>query len=193
MARLRPGTRVLDLACGTGDLTCAAARSGARAIGLDITARMIELARRKATAVGPPVHQPGFVIGDMLDLPFPDACFDVITTGYGIRNTPTIEKALAEIARVLKPGGRMLSLDFDRPAHPLIWLLYYGYLTVVGSLLGLLLHGDPDTYRYIPESIRGYVGAAGVSRLMRTRGFEEVSIVPLLGGLMAINLGSRRA
>ena len=189
MAGIRPLDRVLDLACGTGDIAFEAERVGARVVGLDITLRMIELARTKRMEAGTSRFGPCFLVGDMLQLPFANNGFDVVTTGYGIRNVPHIDKALVEIARVLKPGGRMLSLDFDRPAHPLVWALYYGYLTCVGSLLGVLLHRDPDTYRYIPESIRTYVGAAGVSQLMRDRGFEDVSVTPLLGGLMAINAG----
>ena len=150
--------RVLDLACGTGDITYALADAGASSVGLDITARMVEIARAKR----PSAAKPGFLVGDMMALPFGDATFDVVTTGYGIRNVPVIAEAVAEMARVLRPGGVLLSLDFDRPANPLIRAAYLGYLTVVGSTLGLVLHGDPDTYRYIPESIRRYPGADGV-------------------------------
>ena len=184
----RPGDRALDLACGTGDISFAIAERGARVIGLDITARMIEIARAKrrigrARAV--------FLVGDMMSLPFPDGRFDVATVGYGIRNVPTIDIALGEIYRVLTPGGRVLSLDFNRPPNPVIRAVYLAYLTVVGSALGLVLHRDPDTYRYIPESIRRYPGAPGVAAAMRRLGFREVSYIPLLGGLMAINRGSK--
>ena len=184
----RPGDRALDLACGTGDISFEIAERGARVIGLDITARMIEIARAKrrigrARAV--------FLVGDMMSLPFPDGRFDVATVGYGIRNVPTIDIALGEIYRVLTPGGRVLSLDFNRPPNPMIRAVYLAYLTVVGSALGLVLHRDPDTYRYIPESIRRYPGAPGVAAAMRRLGFREVSYIPLLGGLMAINRGSK--
>ncbi len=184
----RPGDRALDLACGTGDISFEIAERGARVIGLDITARMIEIARAKgrigrARAV--------FLVGDMMSLPFPDGRFDVATVGYGIRNVPTIDIALGEIYRVLTPGGRVLSLDFNRPPNPVIRAVYLAYLTVVGSALGLVLHRDPDTYRYIPESIRRYPGAPGVAAAMRRLGFREVSYIPLLGGLMAINRGSK--
>ena len=190
MADIRAGERALDLACGTGDLLFEAQQRGASVIGLDITFQMIRLARRKQTSQP---RRSWFLVGDMVQLPFPSRSFELITTGYGLRSVPDLEEALAEIFRVLKPGGRMLSLDFNRPAHRLTWLLYYAYLTCVGSILGALLHGDPDTYRYIPESIRTYVGAEGVSRRMRECGFDQVSITPLLGGLMAINYGSKPA
>ncbi len=187
-ADLRPGDRALDLACGTGDISFEIAERGARVIGLDITARMIEIARAKrrigrAKAV--------FLVGDMMSLPFPDGRFDVATVGYGIRNVPTIDIALGEIYRVLTPGGRVLSLDFNRPPNRMIRAVYLAYLTVVGSALGLVLHRDPDTYRYIPESIRRYPGAPGVAAAMRRLGFREVSYTPLLGSLMAINRGSK--
>src|SRR5258706_8092873 len=124
----------------------------------------------------------------MMALPLPDATFDLVTTGYGIRNVPAIEPAIAEIRRVLRPGGLLLSLDFDRPSSPLVRAVYLGYLTIVGSALGWVLHRDPDTYRYIPESIRRYPGAAGVAEMLGRAGFVESRVISLLGGLMAINI-----
>ena len=176
----------LDLACGTGDIAFELAHRGARVTGLDLTHRMLQLAQAK-----PPVAGVRFVTGDMMALPFADASFDLVTTGYGIRNVPRIPPALAEIRRVLRPGGTLLSLDFDRPANPLVRAVYLGYLTIVGSTVGYVLHRDPDTYRYIPESIRRYPGAAGVAAMLQRDGFEEARVIPLLGGLMAINVARR--
>jgi demethylmenaquinone methyltransferase/2-methoxy-6-polyprenyl-1,4-benzoquinol methylase len=184
MASIQAGARALDLACGTGDITYALHDVGARTVGLDITARMIELARAKR----PDVSKPGFVVGDMMALPFPDASIDLVTTGYGIRNVPIIQDALAEIRRVLRTGGMLLSLDFNRPSNPIVRSVYLGYLTVVGSGVGLVLHGDPDTYRYIPASIRRYPGAEGVSAIARELGFAGCRHIPVLGGLMAIHV-----
>jgi demethylmenaquinone methyltransferase/2-methoxy-6-polyprenyl-1,4-benzoquinol methylase len=184
IAGVRPGVAALDLACGTGDISFELARQGARVTGLDVTHRMLELAQ--ARNVGP--NHVRFVTGDMMALPFPAASFDLVTTGYGIRNVPRIEPALAEIRRVLRPGGLLLSLDFDNPPNPFVRAIYLTYLTVVGSALGWVLHRDPDTYRYIPESIRRYPGSAGVSAMLQRDGFAEVRVVPLLGGLMAINV-----
>ncbi len=96
----------------------------------------------------------------------------MVTTGYGIRNVPELAPALDEIARVLRPGGRFLSLDFDRPGNGLVRAVYFTYLTVVGSILGVLLHGDPDTYRYIPQSLRTYPGSREVGQMLKMRGFE---------------------
>jgi demethylmenaquinone methyltransferase/2-methoxy-6-polyprenyl-1,4-benzoquinol methylase len=127
----------------------------------------------------------------MLALPFPDRSFTVITIGYGLRNVPDLPQSLREIRRVLAPGGRVLSLDFNRPSNPLVRAAYLAYLTVVGSALGFALHGDPDTYRYIPESIRNYPGAVGVARMMEEMGFADVRVVRVLGGLMAIHTARR--
>jgi demethylmenaquinone methyltransferase / 2-methoxy-6-polyprenyl-1,4-benzoquinol methylase len=184
------GRRVLDLACGTGDLTFAAAAAEARVIGLDLTPRMIELARAKSRGDREP---PLFLVGDMMRLPFPAAAFDVVTTGYGLRNVPVLETAVAEIRRVLAPGGLLLSLDFNRPANGVLRGAYLSYLTVVGSVVGLALHGDPDTYRYIPESIRHYPGAPAVAGLLEAAGFTDVGWRPVLGGLMAIHVAHVRA
>jgi demethylmenaquinone methyltransferase / 2-methoxy-6-polyprenyl-1,4-benzoquinol methylase len=184
-----PETRALDLACGTGDLAFAVARRGARVIGLDVTFRMIQLAHAKPQSTQRPV----FLVGDMMDLPFPAASFDLITTGYGIRNVPHIGPAIAEMHRVLRPGGLLLSLDFNRPPNPLVRRVYLAYLTVVGSTLGWVLHRDPDTYRYIPASIARYPGAPAIAAMMQRTGFEDCRVVPVLGGLMAINVGTRSA
>ena len=183
LAAIAGDDRVLDLACGTGDILFRAARQARLAVGLDVTFRMLQLAAAKANVP--------LVAGDMMALPFPSAKFSVVTTGYGLRNVPDIESAIDEIARVLVPRGRLLSLDFNKPAQPLLRAAYLAYLTIIGSTLGFVLHRDPDTYRYIPESIRNYPGADGVARLLEQRGFTNVRVVPLLGGLMAIHSATR--
>jgi demethylmenaquinone methyltransferase/2-methoxy-6-polyprenyl-1,4-benzoquinol methylase len=178
------GAGALDLATGTGDIAFALAKRSARVTGLDITLRMIELARLKAERPGAPV----FLVGDMGALPFPAASFDLVTTGYGLRNVPDLETAIDEMLRVLKPSGRAISLDFNRPSNRGVRALYLAYLTVVGSALGWILHRDPDTYRYIPASLRNYPGADAVAQLMTRRGFSQVRQYRVLGGLMAIHL-----
>jgi ubiquinone/menaquinone biosynthesis methyltransferase len=197
------GTRALDLATGTGDIAFALAARGAGVVGLDVTLRMIELAVAKHNKRSPerfalPTHassgegargfQPSvnFLVGDMLALPFPPASFDIVTTGYGLRNVPDLDVAIDEIRRVLAPGGQFLSLDFNRPDNALVRGAYLAYLTAVGGALGWTLHRDPDTYRYIPASIRQYPGAGAVARRFETRGFH-VRCHAILGGLMAIH------
>ena len=192
LANVQPGDRALDLACGTGDIAFGVAAKGARTIGIDITHRMLQLARRRAASAGASSTQAvDFVTGDMTCLPLPAASFDLVTTGYGLRNVPDLDAAIDEIARVLRPGGRLVSLDFNRPESGPVRAAYLAYLTVVGSALGWVLHRDPDTYRYIPASIRRYPGARGVADRLRARGFAGARVVPLLFGLMTLHIAER--
>ena len=190
MAEVRAGERALDLACGTGDIAFAVAAHGARAVGLDITHRMLQLARLRAGSTTSR-QAVSFIGGDMTSLPFRTASFDLVTTGYGLRNVPDLDAAIDEIARVLRPGGRLLSLDFNRPESAVVRAAYLAYLSGVGASLGWLLHRDPDTYRYIPASIRRYPGARGVADKMASRRFARVRIVPLLFGLMTLHVAER--
>jgi ubiquinone/menaquinone biosynthesis methyltransferase len=183
-ARDRRQPRGLDLASGTGDIAFALASRAVNVVGLDITHRMLVLAAAKR-------RDAAFITGDMTALPFPARTFDIVTTGYGLRNVPDIATALAEIARVLMPGGVFVSLDFNRPSNAVVRGVYLTYLTVVGSTLGFLLHRDPDTYRYIPESIRRYPGALAVNEMIRAAGFSSSEYIPVLGGLMAIHRATR--
>lgn len=188
-AAVVPGERALDLACGTGDLAFALAGRGARVVGLDVTHRMLQLAAARAGAAGTTGVR--WMVGDMGALPCPAHAFTLVTTSYGLRNVPDLETAIDEIVRVLAPGGRLLSLDFNRPSNALVRAAYLAYLTAVGAVLGWLLHGDPDTYRYIPASIRRYPGAVAVAGRLRARGLVDVQIVPVLWGLMTIHVARR--
>ena len=210
LAAPRPGQRALDLACGTGDITFGLGARGALVVGLDITHRMLELARLRAASGGDPARQAGtrvapggaparqartphsaFVTADMCALPFADGEFDVVTTGYGLRNVPDIDAAIREILRVLQPGGVLVSLDFNRPSNVVVRAVYLGYLRIVGGALGWALHRDPDTYRYIPASIARYPGAASVASRMTSAGFERAEWQAVLGGLMAIHVARK--
>ena len=193
LAAIQPTDRTLDLACGTGDLLFAAAARARQAVGLDITHRMLELAARRGGKAGltRSALRAALVTGDMQALPFAAGRFDVVTTGYGLRNVPDLPAALAEIHRVLAPGGRLLSLDFNRPENPLVRAAYLAYLTAAGSTLGFALHGDPDTYRYIPESIRLYPGARDVAQLLERAGFTQVRALPVFGGFMAMHTATK--
>ncbi|MGD9902677.1 MAG: ubiquinone/menaquinone biosynthesis methyltransferase [Vicinamibacterales bacterium] len=182
----RAGDRVLDLACGTGDIAGRLAAPGVRVCGLDITPRMLQLARAKPAGAAC-----SWTTGDMTALPFADASFDVVTTGYGLRNVPDLDGAIGEIVRVLKPGGRFASLDFNRPDSAIVRAVYLGYLDLVGGVLGWALHGDASAYRYIPASIRRYPGAPAVARRLAAAGLAQVSVFRLLGGLMSLHVGTR--
>ena len=180
------GRQALDLACGTGDIAFLLAAGGASVTGLDLTPRMIELAAARQHASPPPARV-RFLVGDMMALPFGAGRFDLVTTGYGLRNVPDLARAMAEIRRVLAPGGLFLSLDFNRPGPWPVRAAYHAYLTATGSALGWVLHRDPDTYRYIPESIRNHPGAGDVTRMLGAAGLSDARWRRVLGGLMAIH------
>ena len=191
LLRLPPaGARVLDLACGTGDLTRLTAERSPqpRIVALDILPEMLAVARRHARARG--TAQPDFVCADALRLPFGPRTFDAVTVGYGLRNLPSVERGLTEIVRVLKPGGTLASLDFGRPVSPQYDRLYRGVLGAWGALLGWLFHGNPNVYRYIALSVRRYPGQRRVERSMQRLGFRETATFDILGGALAINLGT---
>jgi demethylmenaquinone methyltransferase/2-methoxy-6-polyprenyl-1,4-benzoquinol methylase len=186
LAAARPGQRVLDLACGTGDIALALAGGGVHVLGVDLTESMLRHAAAK-----PAAGRVWWVCGDMARIPAGNGSVDIVTAGYGLRNLPSLDEGLAEIARVLRPGGLFLSLDFNRPDGALLREAYLAYLTITGSVLGLVLHGDADTYRYIAASLRRYPGAAAVSSRLRHAGFTHVEWRPLLGGLMSLHVARR--
>jgi demethylmenaquinone methyltransferase/2-methoxy-6-polyprenyl-1,4-benzoquinol methylase len=189
MLELKGGERALDLACGTGDITFSLAERATRAVGLDITQGMLDIAERKRRELN--IENASFYRADIMRIPFPDGTFDCVTGGYALRNVPDVAGALAEIRRVLKPGGRFCSLDFGHPPNRAYRWLYLNYLIVVGSAVGLALHGDPDTYRYIPESLKLYPGQTGVCELMKKEGFTNAGFREFGGGIMAINYGMK--
>jgi demethylmenaquinone methyltransferase/2-methoxy-6-polyprenyl-1,4-benzoquinol methylase len=184
-----PRKHVLDLCCGSGDLVFLAGEAGARdVVGADFTFSMLAVAaRRKRAGAG----TGRFVQADALSLPFPDDSFDAITISYGLRNVSDLPAALAEMRRVLVPGGRVAILDFGKPDGPIARALYAAYLGVAMPLVGWLFHGDADTYRYIPASLERYPGQRGVERLMREKGFENSRYENALLGTMGINLGEK--
>ncbi|MFL6214529.1 MAG: ubiquinone/menaquinone biosynthesis methyltransferase [Blastocatellia bacterium] len=191
MLDLNGDETTLDIACGTGDIAfmTAARLTTGRAIGLDITQAMLDIAERKR--IEHHIENVCFHRGDIMRMPFADATFDCVTGGYALRNVPDVACALTEIERVLKPGGRLLSLDFGHPPNPVYRRAYLHYLTVVGSLVGLMMHGDADTYRYIPETLKLYPGQRGVREMMEAAGFVETGFRQFGGGIMAINYGTR--
>jgi demethylmenaquinone methyltransferase/2-methoxy-6-polyprenyl-1,4-benzoquinol methylase len=175
-AALPPGAAVLDLACGTGDfaLLVPGFCPGARVVALDLTDEMLRRARQRGVNA--------VVCGNALALPFPDAAFDGVFIGYGLRNFPDLPAALAEIGRVTRPGGLMVSLDFFLPSNRLMRGLYLGWLYAQGAFWGLLLHGQHRIYTYIPDSLRGFLTIEEFSRLLRSTGFAEVDARRFVSG-----------
>jgi demethylmenaquinone methyltransferase/2-methoxy-6-polyprenyl-1,4-benzoquinol methylase len=181
------GAQLLDLCCGTGDIGFLAEETrGARVRGLDFTLPMLAVARRRRNDSG---SRAAFTQGDALVLPFRDAAFDVITVGYGLRNIADPQAALREMRRVLAPEGRAVVLDFGKPDNPLAAALYQAFLRTMMPAVGWLFHRDPQTYLYIPESLKRYPGQRGVAELMRNAGFTNVRFENRLLGTMGINIG----
>ncbi|MBI3415216.1 MAG: ubiquinone/menaquinone biosynthesis methyltransferase [Verrucomicrobia bacterium] len=189
LADVRAGERALDVCCGTGDLSFALASAGARVTGVDFSAPMLAAARRRQET-----RRTGsveFVLGDSLQLPLPDDAFDVVTIGYGLRNLADLERGLAELHRVTRPGGRILALDFGKPTNALWRACYFGYLRWIIPALGKMFCGDAQTHAYILESLQHYPGQHAVAELMRRLHLTNVQIVNLLGGAMSINYGEK--
>jgi len=179
--------RVLDLCCGSGDLCFLAEDGGAGAVvGADFTLPMLAVARRRRARHG---RRSGFVQADALALPFADGAFDVLTISYGLRNIADIDRALAEMRRVLAPGGRAVVLDFGKPDNVLAGTLYRAFLNTMMPAVGWLFHGDPQTYLYIPESLKRFPAQRGVERMMQAAGFSNVRFENRLFGTMGINVG----
>ena len=193
MAAVRPGQRVLDLAGGTGDLAAAlATRVGpaGRVVLADINAAMLAVGRDRLLDRGL-ANNLSWVQADAERLPFPDACFDLVTIAFGLRNVTDKERALAAMLRVLKPGGRLLILEFSRPTHPLVGRLYDQYSFQVLPRLGRLVAGDADSYRYLAESIRMHPDQECLRELMAAAGFSGCSYHNMAGGIVALHIGSK--
>ena len=177
-AALPGGALVLDLACGTGDFSQLVLQSlpAATAVAADLTRAMLETARGRCGCKA--------VCADAVVLPFPDGLFDCVFVGYGLRNFPDLNTAIQEIRRVTRRGGMLVSLDFFLPAHRLWRALYLGYLYAQGAFWGLLLHGRPRLYTYIPHSLRGFITLEDFSSLLRRMGYAPVDAHSyVLGGI----------
>jgi demethylmenaquinone methyltransferase/2-methoxy-6-polyprenyl-1,4-benzoquinol methylase len=188
VARLQPGQQVLDLAGGTGDLAKAFAKKvGAtgRVVHTDINEAMLRQGRDRLTNEGTLLPT---VLCDAEVLPFADASFDLVSVAFGLRNMTHKDKALAEMARVLRPGGRLLVLEFSKVAAPL-QKPYDWYSFKVLPALGRWVAGDADSYRYLAESIRMHPDQATLKSMMKTAGFGHVDVHNLSAGVVALHAG----
>lgn len=182
-AVVQPAESVLDACCGTGDLAIAAERAGGRVTGLDFSERMLERARDKSRTIE-------WVRGDITAMPFPDGSFDAATIGFGIRNVPDLEDALRELARVLRPGGRLGILEITQP-RGLLRPFFRVWFDRVVPLLGRVLPGGA-AYTYLPASVRRFPGPADLAAALDRAGFEAITWRLLAGGIVAIHTGTRR-
>lgn len=186
LARVRPGEIALDVCCGTGDIAMALAERGARVTGLDFSEEMLAVAKSRNSA-GRGTSTVNYLRGDAMKLPFPDAAFDIVSVGYGLRNLADWEIGLSEMVRVAKPGARLLVLDFGKPDNSVWRAIYFAYLRVCVPLFGLLFCRNAAAYAYILESLKNFPAQRGVDAKMRSLGLAEVRTLNILGGAMSIN------
>jgi demethylmenaquinone methyltransferase/2-methoxy-6-polyprenyl-1,4-benzoquinol methylase len=188
-AELTPGATTLDACCGTGDLAFElATRVGAQGtvVGCDFSEAMLALARRKAAARG--TSQVRFEWADALELPYEDASFDAATVGFGMRNLADVGRGLAELSRVLKPGGRLVILEITQPRRAPLSAFYSLWFDRLVPLLGRLA-GDPGAYSYLPQSVKRFPPPEGLAAIMEGVGLERIRYLLLAGGIVAIHSG----
>ena len=181
---LKPGEKVLDLGAGTGVSTLELARSGALAVGADISVGMLQAGREKRPEVP-------LLAADALHLPFADETFDAVTISFALRNIADTDAALAEMARVTKPGGRLVVCEFSTPTWRPFRAVYQGYLVGALPQVAKRVSSNPDAYEYLAESIRAWPDQAGLAARISAKGWRKVAWRNLTGGVVALHRGFR--
>ncbi len=189
---LSPGARVLDLCTGTGDLAIAVVHrtSGATVVGVDFAGEMLRLALAKVSGASLE-RRIRLVRGDAAHIPLPDGSCDAATIAFGIRNVAEPQRALVELARVIRPGGRLAILEFGEPRIPGIRTLYSGYFRYVLPLVGRLVSKHQSAYSYLPASVGAFPPPSEFSRLLSATGFSHVRAVPLTLGIVYLYAAQR--
>jgi demethylmenaquinone methyltransferase/2-methoxy-6-polyprenyl-1,4-benzoquinol methylase len=189
-AEVGAGSDALDVCCGTGDLALALRRRigpDGRVVGCDFSEPMLELARRKSGEEGLAVE---FGWADALDLPYGDQSFDAVTVGFGARNLADLERGLAEMARVLRPGGRLVILEITRPTREPLSSFYSLWFDRLVPVLGTVA-GDQDAYSYLPQSVRSFPEPEALAAMIDRAGLTEIRWLLLAGGIIAIHSATR--
>ena len=190
-ADLGPGSDALDVCCGTGDLTLALRRRigpDGRVVGCDFSEPMLEIARRKSGQEGLPAE---FGWADALDLPYGDNSFDAVTVGFGARNLADLDRGISEMARVLRPGGRLVILEITRPQREPLQSFYSLWFDRIVPVLGSLA-GDSDAYSYLPNSVRSFPEPRDLAGMIDRAGFTEIRWLLLAGGIIAVHSATRK-
>ena len=180
------GERILDIAAGTGTSSAALAKSGADVVAADFSPGMIEVGRKRHPSIS-------FVVADAMDLPFEDGEFDAVTASFGLRNVENPKKALAEMYRVLKPGGRLVICEFSTPSRAIFRAGYTAYMRyVMPSIVGAA-SSNPEAYTYLADSIREWPDQVTLSQWIRGAGFTRVAYRNLTAGVVALHRGHKPA
>ena len=189
-AEVKAGERVLDVATGTADVAIEFVRGtpAGSITGLDPSSGMLDVGRTKLARDPATDGRVRLIEGDALALPFPDACFDVVTIAFGLRNLPDYDRGVREMARVLRPGGRLLVLEFLPPSGA-ARVLFRSYIATVLPLVGRAVSGSPEAYRYLASSIAEFVPSAEVRELLAGAGLESVATRRLTGGIAGLHRG----
>ena len=182
---LRAGERVLDLAAGTATSSAALAATGARVVGCDFSLGMLRVGARAGHA------GVDLVAGDALRLPFADGAFDAVTISFGLRNTPDPDRALRELLRVTRPGGRVVVCEFSHPTWTPFRTVYVEYLMRALPAVARRVSSDPAAYEYLAESIRAWPDQAGLAAVLQKAGWEQVAWRDLTGGIVALHRATR--
>jgi len=190
LANLNEGERGLDLCCGTGDIAIGLAKRGGSIVGMDLNRPMLNQAAARLAKRGDQCVR--LAQADALNLPLGNHSLDLVTIGYGLRNLGSMEDGLREITRVLKPGGRLLILDFGKPANRLLRSAYYLYLAWILPVLGWLCCCNASAYAYILDSLKKYPAQKGVAAKLDLLGFKSVKIIDIMGGTMSIHFAIKQ-
>jgi demethylmenaquinone methyltransferase/2-methoxy-6-polyprenyl-1,4-benzoquinol methylase len=187
LAALSPGASALDVACGTGDLAIELSRrvgADGEVIGSDFAEEMLERARSKAPGLQ-------WEWGNALDLPYASGRFDAATVGFGARNFSDLDRGLAEMARVVKPGGRVVVLEITTPRKPPLSTFYSLWFDRIVPLIGRVT-GEDEAYTYLPSSVKRFPGPEGLAAAMERAGLREIRWILTAGGIIALHVGTKR-
>jgi demethylmenaquinone methyltransferase/2-methoxy-6-polyprenyl-1,4-benzoquinol methylase len=196
LAALAGGERVLDVATGTGDLAFELAgrvTPGGTVVGADFSERMLTIAREKAASLGDPARSAlvRFEQANALSLPYADSAFDAATVGFGARNFADLERGCKEMARVVKPGGRVVILEMTTPRHPPLSVFFKLWFDHAVPVLGRLA-GDPEAYAYLPSSVSRFPGPVELAATMARCGLDDIRYILTAGGIIALHVGTVR-
>ena len=186
LANFNEGETGLDLCCGTGDIAIGLAKRGGALVGMDLNRPMLQQAAARLAKRGE--QRVNLAQANAMQLPLGNHSLDLVTIGYGLRNLANMDDGLREITRVLKPGGRLLILDFGKPKNRIIRSVYFLYLAVMLPVFGWLCCGNASAYAYILDSLKKYSAQKGVTSVLRSTGYKSVKVIEIMAGAMSIHI-----